>query len=92
MGTGPEKAPSLKLNLLLPRKAQAVNLAKALEMIARFKGLPHYEVAVAQLYVISGKGKRELRKAVTRMVAAFEAYNVAINYGKADEIPAWKSA
>lgn len=69
-----------------------MTLAKALEAIARFKGLPYYDTAVAQLYVISGKSKRELRKAVTRMSHAFEAYEITMNYGRTDDTPAWKSA
>jgi hypothetical protein len=69
-----------------------VNLAQALEMVAPYKGLPHYDTAIAQLYVASAKGKRELGKAARRMRDAFSVYNIAITYGQEDEIPAWKFA
>lgn len=61
-----------------------MTLVKALQMIGPFEGLPYYETAVAQLYVASGKGKRELHGAAYRIRNAFAAYQYAVNYGKAD--------
>jgi hypothetical protein len=62
-----------------------VNLDKALEMIAPFKGLPHYEVAVAELQVAAINGKKRLRAAAYRIRDAFVAYEYSVNYGKTDE-------
>ncbi|MEU3618864.1 hypothetical protein ABZ725_42065 [Streptomyces sp. NPDC006872] len=62
-----------------------MNLQKALEMIAPFSGLPHYDVAVAELYVADGRGKKPLREAAYRIRDAFVAYEYAVNYGKPDE-------
>lgn len=61
-----------------------MTLVKALQMVAPFDGLPYYETAVAQLYVASGKGKRELHRAAYRMRDAFSAYEYAVSYGRAD--------
>lgn len=62
-----------------------MNLDKALQMIAPFKGLPHYEVAVAELQLSSARGKKRLREAAYRIRDAFVAYEYAVNYGKTDE-------
>lgn len=61
-----------------------MELAKALQMTRPFEGLPHYETAVAQLYVASAKGKRELHRATYRIRDAFAAYQYATTYGKQD--------
>ncbi|MBK3559326.1 hypothetical protein JHN55_22935 [Streptomyces sp. MBT56] len=61
-----------------------MELAKALQMTRPFEDLPHYETAVAQLYVASAKGKRELHRAAYRIRDAFAAYHYATTYGKQD--------
>ncbi|MFD6970151.1 hypothetical protein [Streptomyces sp. NPDC059949] len=61
-----------------------MTLAKAIQMIRPFEGLPHYETAVAQLHVASCKGKREIHRAAYRMRDAFAAYGYATSYGKTD--------
>lgn len=62
-----------------------MTVAKALEMIAPFKGAPHYDIAVAQLHMAALKGKRELSRAAYRMRNAFADYNYSVTYGKPDE-------
>ncbi|MEU9059024.1 hypothetical protein AB0D13_09155 [Streptomyces sp. NPDC048430] len=61
-----------------------MDLAKALQMVRPFEGLPYYETAVAQLYVAAGKGKRELHRAAYRIRNAFDSYQYVVNYGKAE--------
>lgn len=61
-----------------------MTLAKAVDMIRPFEGLPHHETAVAQLHIAAGRGKRELHQAAYRIRNAFVAYDYAVSYGKAD--------
>lgn len=61
-----------------------MNLDKALQMIAPFKGLPHYETAVTELMVAAVAGKKSLRGTAYRIRDAFSAYQYSVNYGKAD--------
>ncbi|MEV7589744.1 hypothetical protein AB0O42_05675 [Streptomyces sp. NPDC089922] len=61
-----------------------MNLAKALQMLSPFEEMPHYDTAVAQLYVAGSKGKRELHCAAYRIRDAFASYQYAVTYGKAD--------
>jgi hypothetical protein len=61
-----------------------VTLEKALQMIAPFEGLPHYEDAVTQLHLASATGKRELRSAAYRIRDAYVTYDYALSYGKAE--------
>lgn len=62
-----------------------MKLQKALEMIAPFSGLPHYDVAVAELHVTEVRGGKVLRAAAYRIRDAFVAYDYAVSYGKTDE-------
>jgi hypothetical protein len=61
-----------------------VNLEKALQMIAPFEGLPHFEDAVSQIRLSAVAGKRELRSTAYRIRDAYVSYDYATNYGKAE--------
>lgn len=62
-----------------------MTLVKALQMIAPFGELPHYDTAVAQLHVASTKGNGELHRAAYRMRNAFSAYQYAVSYGASND-------
>lgn len=55
-------------------------------MIAPFSGLPHYDIAVAELYAAEESGKKGLRATAYRIRNAFVAYSDAVNYGQSEEV------
>ncbi len=62
-----------------------MDVEKALQMIAPFKGLPHYDVAAREIHIASLNGKKRLRATAYRIRDAFVAYQYSVNYGKTDE-------